>query len=71
MRGAGSSSGAAAVLQPVECLGQELCLTIHFLDSLGHAVMREAEQRETSWTLGCFLLQQDVLGFGLGVLPSS
>lgn len=54
--GAGSSSGAAAVLQPVGYLGQELCLPICFLNSLRHGVRHEAEQRETSWTLGCFLL---------------
>jgi len=28
MRGAEGSSGAAAVLQPVGCLGQELCVLI-------------------------------------------
>lgn len=64
MRGAGRLSGGAAVLQPVGCLGQELGLTIHFLNTLRHGVMCEAEQRETGWTLGCSLLQQDVLGWG-------
>lgn len=63
MRGAGSLSGAAAVLRPVGCLEQELGLTVHFLNTLSHGVMCEAEQRETGWTLGCSLLQQDVLGF--------
>lgn len=63
IHGAGSSSGAAAVLQPVGCLGQELCLTVHFLNSLGRGVTHEAEQRETIWTVGYFLLQRDVLGF--------
>lgn len=63
MHGTGSSPGAAAVFQPVGCLGQERCLSIHFLNSLGHGVTCGAEQRGLSWTLGCFLLQQDVLGF--------
>lgn len=60
-RRTGSLSGAAAVLQLAGCLGQELCLTIHLLVSVGHGVTHEAEQRETSWTLECFPLQQDVL----------
>lgn len=47
MHGAGSSS-AAATLQPLGCRGQELYLTINFLNSLGRAVVCEAEQRETS-----------------------